>query len=122
MPEWHINFPDVPSSASYKILIQPRQCVRTNCRIHACRVAFGKRFVVQNGNGHRIVGCDVDALKAEQIAKGESPIHEAGLGELLSQGVEQELISATTNVADAVANTDITFVSVGTKVMSAHQT
>ena len=40
------------------------------------------------GLGHRIVGCDVDALKAEQIAKGESPIHEAGLGELLSQGVE----------------------------------
>ena len=66
------------------------------------------------GLGHRIVGCDVDALKAEQVARGESPIHEAGLGDLLSQGVEEKLISATTSVADAVADTNITFVSVGT--------
>ena len=66
------------------------------------------------GLGHRVVGCDVDAIKAQQIAKGESPIHEEGLGDLLSLGVEQELISATTDVAAAVADTDITFLSVGT--------
>ncbi|MEP1209941.1 MAG: UDP-glucose/GDP-mannose dehydrogenase family protein [Rhizobiaceae bacterium] len=66
------------------------------------------------GFGHRVVGCDVDAIKADQIARGESPIHEKGLGDLLSKGVEQELISATTDVATAVADTDITFLSVGT--------
>ena len=66
------------------------------------------------GLGHKVIGCDVDAIKAQQIAEGVSPIHEAGLGDLLASGVEQELITATTDVADAVAATDITFVSVGT--------
>ena len=66
------------------------------------------------GLGHRIVGCDVDSLKVSQIAQGKSPIHEKGLETLLSTGVDQELITATTDVADAVAETDVTFVSVGT--------
>ena len=66
------------------------------------------------GLGHRVVGCDVDAIKTEQIANGISPIHEARLGEMLADGVEQELITATTDVATAVADTDITFLSVGT--------
>ena len=66
------------------------------------------------GLGHRVVGCDLDVIKTTQIAEGISPIHETGLGELLASGVENEKISTTTNVAEAVAVTDITFVSVGT--------
>ncbi len=66
------------------------------------------------GLGHRVIGCDVDTIKTAQIAEGVSPIHEEGLGELLANGVEAELITSTTNVAEAVAATDITFVSVGT--------
>lgn len=66
------------------------------------------------GLGHRVVGVDVDPIKAGQIAEGTSPIHEQGLGELLSEGVQNGLVSATTDVADAVAETDVTFVSVGT--------
>ena len=64
--------------------------------------------------GHAVVGCDVDEIKAGQIARGESPIHEKDLGDLLSLGVEAGLVSATTEVADAVADSDMTFVSVGT--------
>ena len=66
------------------------------------------------GLGHRVVGVDVDTIKAEQIAKGNSPIHEENLGNLLTSGVKQGLISTTTDVASAVADTDVTFVSVGT--------
>lgn len=66
------------------------------------------------GLGHRVIGVDVDAIKAQQIADGVSPIHEKNLGKMLKEGVEAELISATTDVADAVSKTDITFVSVGT--------
>ena len=66
------------------------------------------------GLGHRVVGCDVDEIKTAQIARGESPIHEKGLGDLLSSGVADELITATTDVAEAVSQTDVTFVSVGT--------
>lgn len=64
--------------------------------------------------GHRIIGVDIDTIKTKQISKGESPIHEQGLGELLSNGVGEKLITATSDVALAVSQTDITFVSVGT--------
>jgi GDP-mannose 6-dehydrogenase len=64
--------------------------------------------------GHTVIGCDVDEIKAGQIARGESPIHEKDLGELLELGVEAGLVTATTDAADAVANSDMTFVSVGT--------
>ncbi len=64
--------------------------------------------------GHQVVGCDVDEKKAGQIAEGRSPIHEAGLSDLLETGVGDDLITATTDTADAVARTDMTFVSVGT--------
>ena len=64
--------------------------------------------------GHRVVGVDVDTLKVNQIAEGTSPIHEKDLGRLLNEGVEAELISATTDISRAVVNTDVTFVSVGT--------
>ncbi|MEM9550568.1 MAG: nucleotide sugar dehydrogenase [Pseudomonadota bacterium] len=64
--------------------------------------------------GHRVVGVDIDADKCDQIARGHSPIHEKDLGRLLSEGVENDLISTTDDLAWAVRDTDITFVSVGT--------
>ncbi|MCL4187752.1 MAG: nucleotide sugar dehydrogenase [Rhodobacteraceae bacterium] len=64
--------------------------------------------------GHRVIGVDVDPLKVAAIAAGESPIHEAGLAALLGAGVAEGRISATADIARAVADTDVTFVSVGT--------
>ncbi|MEM6564985.1 MAG: nucleotide sugar dehydrogenase [Pseudomonadota bacterium] len=64
--------------------------------------------------GHEMIGVDVDHNKIEQIAKGESPIHEAGLGDTLAAGVRDGLISATDDLIAAVRETDVTFVSVGT--------
>ncbi len=64
--------------------------------------------------GHRVVGVDVDPLKVAAIAAGESPIHEDGLADLLGQGVADGLITATADIARAVAETDVTFLSVGT--------
>lgn len=64
--------------------------------------------------GHRVVGVDIDASKVECIAAGKSPIHEKDLEKLLSEGVDNELVSATDNLEQAVVDTDVTFVSVGT--------
>lgn len=64
--------------------------------------------------GHNVIGADLDINKVEQIAQGNSPIHEEKLGDLLQEGVADKLITATTDVVSAVRNTDITFVSVGT--------
>ncbi|MEL6233712.1 MAG: nucleotide sugar dehydrogenase [Pseudomonadota bacterium] len=64
--------------------------------------------------GHRVIGVDIDPGKCAAIAAGRAPIHEAGLGELLDQGVRAERISTTGDLAQAVRDTDVTFVSVGT--------
>ncbi|MEM9348926.1 MAG: UDP-glucose/GDP-mannose dehydrogenase family protein [Pseudomonadota bacterium] len=64
--------------------------------------------------GHRVVGVDIDPAKVADIASGRSPIHEKDLGKLLSEGVENELVTATDDLAFAVRDTDVTFVSVGT--------
>ena len=64
--------------------------------------------------GHRVVGVDIDQEKIADIAAGRSPIHEKHLGRLLSEGVEAELVTATDDLAFAVRDTDVTFVSVGT--------
>ncbi len=64
--------------------------------------------------GHRVVGVDIDAIKVQQIEEGTSPIHEKDLAEYLSDGVENNLISATTDLVGAVIDTSVTFLSVGT--------
>lgn len=64
--------------------------------------------------GHRVVGVDIDKSKVSLIGAGRSPIHEEDLGDYLAEGVSEGLISTTTDLAQAVAETDITFVSVGT--------
>ncbi len=64
--------------------------------------------------GHKVIGVDIDRSKIEQISRGQSPIHEEMLGETLKKGVRKGLISATDDLAAAVRETDVTFVSVGT--------
>jgi GDP-mannose 6-dehydrogenase len=64
--------------------------------------------------GHRMVGVDISPDKVETIKAGHSPIVEAQLGELLAEGVAAGRIDATTDLVNAVLNTDMTFLSVGT--------
>lgn len=64
--------------------------------------------------GHSVVGVDPDPAKVESISKGQSPIVEKGLPELLAKAKEKELLSATSDTLKAVLSTDITLVSVGT--------
>ncbi len=64
--------------------------------------------------GHKVIGVDLDQTKITQIGAGLSPIHEEGLGDLLSQGVSEGLVTTTDDLTQAVRATDVTFVSVGT--------
>lgn len=64
--------------------------------------------------GHRVIGVDLDQDKISQIAAGKSPIHEQDLERLLTEGVEADLVTTTDDLAYAVRDTDVTFVSVGT--------
>ncbi|QGJ69196.1 Nucleotide sugar dehydrogenase [Planctomycetales bacterium 10988] len=65
-------------------------------------------------DGHRVIGVDIDAEKVAAINTGESPVSEPGLEKLLCQQVEEGRLSATTEVAYAVQNTDIALIAVGT--------
>src|SRR5260370_19762386 len=65
-------------------------------------------------NGHQVVGVDSDRHKVALINKGASPIIEPGLRELLSELAKGGGLGATTDVSDAVMNTDVSFVCVGT--------
>lgn len=64
--------------------------------------------------GFRMVGVDVSQEKVHAIRQGVSPIVEERLGELLEEGVNAGLITATENIAAAVLSTNVTFLSVGT--------
>ncbi len=62
--------------------------------------------------GHDVFFVDVDPAKVEAIGSGVSPIFEPGLNELLAKNHTR--ISATTDTHQAIQETEITFVCVGT--------
>jgi GDP-mannose 6-dehydrogenase len=64
--------------------------------------------------GHKVVGVDVNPTKVEIINRGESPIVEAGLGELMRTVVSSGSLRATTNTDEAINDTDVSLVCVGT--------
>lgn len=63
--------------------------------------------------GHEVICIDKDASKVEKIAKGISPIYEKGLDELLTKNIKQSL-STTTNLHQAVLDSDLSLIAVGT--------
>lgn len=63
---------------------------------------------------HTIVGVDPNQTKVDMLNAGHAPVVEAGLAELTQQAVEKKLLSATDSTADAVAQTDISIICVGT--------
>ncbi len=64
--------------------------------------------------GHRIVGVDVDLEKVAALACGKAPIQEPGLEELISRGHAQGRITATHDLARAIAHTEVAMLAVGT--------
>ncbi|GFE63196.1 nucleotide sugar dehydrogenase [Litoreibacter roseus] len=65
-------------------------------------------------DGHDVLAVDIDQGKIDAINKGESPIVEKGLDELVASGVSAGKLRATGDIAKAVAETDVSFVCVGT--------
>jgi UDPglucose 6-dehydrogenase/GDP-mannose 6-dehydrogenase len=63
--------------------------------------------------GHDVTCVDVDPAKVEMINSGRSPIYEKGLPELMERHIGRRL-RASTDLAAAVAATDVTFIAVGT--------
>jgi len=62
--------------------------------------------------GHQVCFLDVDQKKIDMLRRGESPIYEPGLSELLRMSASR--IRCTTVGAEALVDPDIIFISVGT--------
>src|SRR5947209_8586564 len=66
------------------------------------------------GDGHQIVGVDINAGKVASINAGKTPVIEPGLDQLLARAVAEKRLRATTDVAEAVGHSDVSLVCVGT--------
>lgn len=67
-----------------------------------------------SARGHEVVGVDISKDKIDLINAGKSPIVEPGLGELLEQGIRTARLRGTTHFAEAIRDTDLSMICVGT--------
>ena len=65
-------------------------------------------------DGHHVVGVDVNPGKVASLSEGRSPIVEKGLDELIRDNAANGRLRATTSTAEAVRDTDISLICVGT--------
>jgi len=65
-------------------------------------------------NGNAVVCVDTDEGKIAALRRGEVPIYEPGLDEMISRNVAEERLSFSTDVAAAVRASEILFIAVGT--------
>lgn len=65
-------------------------------------------------DGHQVVGVDINQDKVELLKRGQPTVLEPGLEDLLAKIHEQRRLSATTSLAEALSQTDIAMITVGT--------
>jgi GDP-mannose 6-dehydrogenase len=65
-------------------------------------------------DGHRVIGVDVNPDKVDLVRRGVAPIVERGVGQLLADNVANGRLSASTNVAEAISETNMSLICVGT--------
>ncbi len=64
--------------------------------------------------GNEVIGVDIDAEKIERIKKGEMPIYEPGLSEIVLRNIAEKRLSFTTSLSEGVRNSELVFICVGT--------
>ena len=64
--------------------------------------------------GHEVVGVDSIRTKLDLISRGQSPIVEADIGEIISAVVSRGNLRVTDDSAKAILSTDLSFICVGT--------
>ncbi len=65
-------------------------------------------------DGHEVTGVDVDDNKLELIRNGKAPIVEEGIAETMAGAVGSGRVHVTSDCAEAIHGTDVSFVCVGT--------
>jgi UDPglucose 6-dehydrogenase len=65
-------------------------------------------------SGNDVVCVDIDAKKIAALQRGEIPIYEPGLEELIEKNARDKRLTFTTDLAAAVSDSQVVFIAVGT--------
>ena len=65
-------------------------------------------------DGHHVVGVDINPSKVELVNAGRSPVMEPGLEPVIAEAVSAGHLRATTSASEAVVDSDVSLVCVGT--------
>lgn len=64
--------------------------------------------------GNQVTCLDVDPAKVDMLRRGESPIYEPGLEEIIQRNIKAGRLTATTSYEDALKGAEFVFIAVGT--------
>ncbi len=64
--------------------------------------------------GHKVIGVDPNENKVDLINQGKTPIIEKDIGDIIERAVKSGRLKAIDNASDAVIETEISFICVGT--------
>lgn len=68
--------------------------------------------------GHEVTCVDIDRARIEALTRGEIPIYEPGLSDLVTRNLALGRLRFTTRVAEAVPGAQLAFIAVGTPAAS----
>lgn len=71
--------------------------------------------------GNDVICVDKDEQKIERLKKGEIPIYEPGLSDLVELNIKEGRISFTTDLVEAIRSSDVIFLAVGTPPGKNHE-
>jgi UDPglucose 6-dehydrogenase len=66
------------------------------------------------GSGNDVTCVDIDRAKIERLTRGEIPIYEPGLAEMVRENQAAERLRFTTDLAGGVSSAEMVFLAVGT--------
>ena len=69
-------------------------------------------------SGNEVICVDIDEARIEALKRGEIPIYEPGLAELVHRNLSEGRLRFTTDAAEAVAQSMLSFIAVGTPMGS----
>ena len=65
-------------------------------------------------SGNHVIGVDIDQKKVERLSRGQCPIYEPGLEEMLRVNLKSARQRFTTDLAESVRASGVVFIAVGT--------
>src|SRR3954471_5532453 len=65
-------------------------------------------------NGHQVIGVDVSSFKVDLINNGRATIMEKDIDKMIMKAFQEGSLSATTCAEEAVINSDLSIICVGT--------